>query len=444
MFFSVDGRILPCCQNRNHSYGDIKNQTISEIWNGKKIIELRNHIDNSTLPDSCSECSKRIIDGNFDAVKARHYDEISINKKHPTMMEFELSNNCNLQCIMCSSKFSSSFHSDNKESKREKDIYSDEFLEQLDEFIPHLEKVEFLGGEPFFISVYYKIWERIIQLNPGCVIMVQTNGTILNDKIKLLLLKGNFRINVSIDSFQKDTYQKIRKNSNFENVIENISFFANYAEKNKYPLGISVCPMQQNWEEIPEIIKKCNELNAFVHFNTVFSPDTCSLYSLPFDKLITAFNKLSASTFPNKTRIEKKNKFHFDGFLNQLSAWIEEKKELNEKLKIKALWWRQKQDEIEKYTVAEHLDSVLKYLKISLHNNSENNYDEKDLQLFSEKLNCIIVALNGSPYMKHFLFKLKEYPTELVIKFLSNNNKDFIINKAKSIQKDIVAEIEYC
>ena len=70
--------------------------------------------------------------------------------------------------------------------------YDDDFITQLEEFIPHLEQAFFVGGEPFMIEIYFKIWEKIVETNPSCMISVQTNGTILNQKVKALLMVFGF------------------------------------------------------------------------------------------------------------------------------------------------------------------------------------------------------------------------------------------------------------
>jgi len=162
MFFSKEGLVNPCCLNRNHIYGEIPRNTINEIWTGKKILELRQLLDNLDFPEGCSQCKNKILCGNFDAVKARHYDEVSLKKKYPSMLEFELSNNCNLQCIMCSPEFSSSIKNEKGCNDFDNEFYDDFFVEQLEEYIPHLEKTEFLGGESFFIPLYFIIWIKII------------------------------------------------------------------------------------------------------------------------------------------------------------------------------------------------------------------------------------------------------------------------------------------
>jgi MoaA/NifB/PqqE/SkfB family radical SAM enzyme len=73
----------------------------------------------------------------------------------------------------------------------------------------------------------------IIAINPKCLIMVQTNGMVLNERIKNLLSRGNFQIGVSIDSLKKEVYETIRPHGKLERVMENINYFSEYSKRKK-------------------------------------------------------------------------------------------------------------------------------------------------------------------------------------------------------------------
>ena len=66
-------------------------------------------------------------------------------------------------------------------------------------------ETDFLGGEPFLVSVYRRIWQVIGRVNPKTKVCILTNATILDDGIKTLLEGMNCWIHVSIDSFHKQT-----------------------------------------------------------------------------------------------------------------------------------------------------------------------------------------------------------------------------------------------
>lgn len=326
LYFGMDGNITACCFSRSYVLGNINENNIAGIWQGPKIAALRHALKNNDLSLACHTCKQMIESGNIDAADSSFYDQVPFRKKIPSRMEFELSNECNLECIMCSPDISSSISRRVHGTNIYPDKYGDDFLKQLDDFIPHLTSTKFLGGEPFLIPIYYKIWDKILKTNPTCDIVVQTNATVLNKKIIDMLEKGNFHISISMESFKKQTYEKIRKNADFETVMQNFNYFAAHARRHNYVLGIAICPMRQNWQDLPEMILKANELDASVYFNTVWKPDECSLHSLSHEELSVIINTLSAYNLPDSTCFEKKNKFHFECFISQLKTWQLSKK----------------------------------------------------------------------------------------------------------------------
>lgn len=160
-----------------------------------------------SLFKECNICKADLEIGAFDEVSAKHFDSLPIHPSYPTMMEFLLTNTCNLECVMCKGEFSSLIRQNREKLPPIANVYDDAFISQLRPFIPHLREVRFSGsGEAFLIDANYKIWDMILEINPQCLIMVQTNGTVLNSRIKDLLIRGNFQIGVSLDSLKKEVF----------------------------------------------------------------------------------------------------------------------------------------------------------------------------------------------------------------------------------------------
>ena len=185
MLFAHDGSVHVCCHNFGFSLGKYPHQSLMEIWNSVKANELREYMRQYDLSHGCGVCEMDLKPGNFNEVKARHFDSIPRHPQYPTMMEFLISNTCNLECVMCSGEFSSLIRKNREKLPPLVTPYDKEFLTQLEEFIPHLHETRFSGsGEAFSIDMDYEIWEMIIKRNPKCIIMVQSNGTILTERVK--------------------------------------------------------------------------------------------------------------------------------------------------------------------------------------------------------------------------------------------------------------------
>jgi len=437
MYFTRNGHVQACCLNSNYALGNIKEHTIEEMWHGMPVKNLRNALSKNDLSMGCFGCKKRIESANFYATEAMKFDVFPFRNIYPVMFEFELSDGCNLNCIMCNNK--------QPESKNKiiDELYPESFLTQLDNFIPFLKKVKFIGGEPFFIPVYYKIWEKLIKINPDCLILVQTNATILNDKVKSLLNRGRFRVSISIDSFRKETYEKIRVNAHFESVMENLKFFTEYAAQNNYRLGIAVCPMQQNWKELPDIVNNCNKLNAQIFFNTVVEPENCSLYNLNINDLAHVIKQLENETLAEKRSIEKMNKKCFTSFLNQLKAWHNEKNKQHMLKCEKSKWWKENHDNIEETTFEEHLKSLTNYLGNYINSETGAINCKKKLKDYISHIEKLINNLNQFKYVKQWLVYLKEVPPHEICEILDTNDEQLINTKVDWLKQKLIDEITY-
>lgn len=436
IYFSANGNVNPCCLNRSHIYGKWPENSIQQIWNNKKMLELKDALSCYDFSKGCFQCKQRIENGNFDAVEAILYDKLPPSRKFPLMMEFELSNKCNLNCLMCTPELSSGVRRHYNPQNPIISVYNQIFIKELEPFIPYLYRTKFLGGEPFFIDIYFNIWEKILSMNPSCEIQIQTNGTILNSSIKDLLSRGNFRVSVSIDSFEKENYQNIRRGSSFSSTLDNIFWFAEYANKKKYPFGISVCPIQQNWDELPEIVEKCNELDAIIYFNTVWYPSNCSLFSLSPEKLQNVIKTLQQARLSGHSPVTKKNKYHFECMINHLIAWQKQKENEFAEKKKKYSDWNKFKTELEKTT----LENLINELKSKLSAHFSDPLKEKESEILIHTFREVLKQFNEDLYLKLAIMKLIEFPAEIIIQELKTSNIRKLTEQAANIIADCKKE----
>lgn len=327
MRFNHSGNIIACCFNRKYILGKYPERTISEIWFGEKAEQLRKAVFVNDLSKGCQDCDRYISAENFDAAGSRQYDYLKEHlqkSKYPTMLDFELDSICNFECIMCSGEYSTAIRVNREKQKPYFSPYDENFVEQLKEFIPHLSEARFIGGEPFLIKIYYRIWDEIINLKPQTVINVLTNASVLNDRVMKMIEKGNFKISVSIDSIIKETYEKIRVNADYESVMKNVSYFKNMMDNSGHVMNFNVCAMRQNQAEMPDYFRYCNDHNIKVVLHTVDFPNHCSLWNLPSTELKTILSFYEKQNFQGNTQIEKDNAATFHSLVNQIKAWIVE------------------------------------------------------------------------------------------------------------------------
>ncbi len=330
MNFEQNGNVTACCYNRKHVLGTYPKDSLKDMWYGEKADQLRRYMKSNALPAGCEICNMQFQSKNFGGLRAKAFDSLAEKRypesegrliSMPRMLEFEISNVCNLECTMCNGFFSSLIRKNRENLPPLNSPYDDFFVKQLEPFIPHLKEAKFLGGEPFLIKTYYQIWDLIIQLNPNIKVSITTNGTILNDRIKHILEKMNTDIVISIDSLEKENYERIRINAKFDLVMGILRYFRDYVERKRTTLSIATCPMQQNWKEMPYFVRFCNEHGIYLYFNTVTWPEDHSLETMSQDELSKIVKFLQAVLLIENTDVHRYNNSNYRDLIRQISYW---------------------------------------------------------------------------------------------------------------------------
>ena len=344
MYFGRDGNVSACCYSRWNAFGRYPDNSVSEIWFGQKIADMRSELQRNTLPAGCEKCADQLNAGNYKGLLASNFDRFVeapsagtalskltalFQKKkppaYPIRMEFELSNKCNLECAMCSGAFSSLIRQNREKKAPLPDQYDAAFVEQLKEFIPHLKEAKFLGGEPFLIDIYYDIWEIFIETNPTCEISITTNGTAFSPKIKRILDRLNAHIIVSLDSLDKAAYEGIRKNATMERTLANVENFIEVCRQRGRPVSLAVCPMTSNWQGVPDLLAFANSRQSVIYFNTVHYPENLSLKYASADEQRQMLKVLSHRVRDPENDIERGNFAALQGLIQQIEAWLQER-----------------------------------------------------------------------------------------------------------------------
>jgi MoaA/NifB/PqqE/SkfB family radical SAM enzyme len=348
LHFSQQGVVTACCFNRQQVLGVYPENSVSEIWNGEPIRELREALENNDLSLGCQKCEQQIEARDYGGAHALFYSfyaRITAEKRVergmvpeggpgapplPMRLEFNIHNSCNLECVMCHGLASSAIRTRREKLSPMPNPYDETFVDQLEPFLPYVVEADFMGGEPFLIPAYQMLWERIAVVNPKMELCILTNATILDDKIRELLERINCLMHISIDSMYKETYESIRKGAVFEEVMANCMYYLDLMKRKGRPFTWRFCPMRQNWKEIPETVKFCNEKGITLMYNQVDSPVNFSLHTLPTAELQEVIN-FYKQHIPPESAIEHQieNRKHFVELIQRLEGFLVAENRLN-------------------------------------------------------------------------------------------------------------------
>lgn len=326
LLFVQSGNMMVCHYNRAFSLGNFPEVSVSEAWNGPRIAELRKSVGKYEIQTGCQYCGDEIAAGNFLSAGCKKYDYLAgPTSAYPQIMEFQTSNRCNLECIMCSGEYSSAIRHNREQGAPYPDPYDEQFFIALREFLPHLKYASFTGGEPFLNEMYYRIWKEIAKVNPGLNITISTNGTILNERVKEVLSSLNVQLTVSIDSIRKQTYEHIRRNASFEEVQDNLRFFIDFMKKNKRLFSVKFVVMQENIREIPEVFSFFHDQEVQLFPKPAWVPFGQTLRFL--DPLILEghIQFLSSFTFEGGSAVRDFNNERYLELINTLKQWRNER-----------------------------------------------------------------------------------------------------------------------
>lgn len=413
LYFRVNGDVVACCKNGKDIYGNLNEKKLHEIWHSAIKKSLQKKIAEYQLDNGCQFCKSQLNAKNYSAVHARIHDQPFPKKNNPFPLDitFEISNTCNLECIMCGGDFSSLIRKNRDKLPPILNNYPADFFEQLKPFLINLKSARFQGGEPFLIKEYIDILEYITTNNQQCKIYIQTNGTILNNRVKQILNNNSIYLSISMDSLKKDTFEYIRKNSNFTSFSENLKHFTVLAKKNKYTLNINFCLMNINWKEIPELFEFCFQNNYSLNIIPIDYPSILSLFHLKYTEIITVLEYLET-----KINLVHKKKFILEytslfNYINTLKICTKKKETEIETLtqQTETELYEIIQEYLEKYLPQLNVLQIIKIYKEKLF--SVNEVNKKIILANSIINNRVLSEADKSTEYYDFLFtnKLIEY-----------------------------------
>jgi len=250
----------------NHVINLNKGHKIEDAWNSKHMRHIRKQMLEGEVVKGCEHCYD-LEDMGFPSYRTNyirdwfeyspHGDRIKeIIKKSeendyyvndaPMYLDFRLGNMCNLKCRMCqpqnSSQLQKEFSKIDKEDptvgKFIKDNFTwgqfmddltpwqddPEFLRQVEEWLPSVNKLYFTGGEPTIIERVYWIMEKCVELGIAKDIDLVFNSNMTNVQKRFIDLVEQFKsvlMCISVDAFGHEN-EYIRGASHWSQVDKNI------------------------------------------------------------------------------------------------------------------------------------------------------------------------------------------------------------------------------
>jgi len=181
-------------------------------------------------------------------------------KKHPWItIRMDITNKCNLRCIMC--------HYKEKEyySRPTIAITAEKLKFQLQEIAPYVKHIMISCGYEPLMSKHFSDIVKMLNSNfPHMEIGLCTNGMLLDSKARKIIIENKVtHVLLSFDGVTKKTLENIRIGADYEKIISNIKALRDLKRKHNktFPLlYMDFVLMNSNIHEAPVFVRMCKEL----------------------------------------------------------------------------------------------------------------------------------------------------------------------------------------
>jgi MoaA/NifB/PqqE/SkfB family radical SAM enzyme len=298
LYFQPDGRVAACCTSAfaaGHVTGP-ERRTLHEIWHGAQLADQRAALERDDFELGCQECAFNTTVGGRLTSLASHFDRFATGAPHafPKMMDFALSNRCNLQCVMCNGGLSSSIRAKREHLPPLPGAYDDQFFDELADFLPHAERLHFKGGEPFLARENRRIWDQLIDRGLHPEVKITTNGTIFNERVERYLTELRVQPIISVDGTTPEVLESIRVGVESSRFWSNVDRIQAVAAAVGTSVTLSFCLVRSNWREVLPFLREAERRGVWTSILFVNQPEEHDVLQLPHDELVAVHRELAA------------------------------------------------------------------------------------------------------------------------------------------------------
>lgn len=177
------------------------------------------------------------------------------NRVH-NYLRVSLTDNCNLRCFYCMPEEEYAF------TPASRLMQADEILSLAKVFVEQgVNKIRLTGGEPLVRKDAAKIISSLATL--PVQLTLTTNGTRLHEFVDVLEAAGVRSLNISLDTLQKEKFEKITRRDQFTRVMDNIEL----TMQRGFHVKVNVVVMKDlNDDEIVDFIAWTKNVPVHVRF----------------------------------------------------------------------------------------------------------------------------------------------------------------------------------
>lgn len=186
----------------------------------------------------------------------------------PFKASIEITRNCNYKCVMCPQSWRPEYRTYHPEYNMTPELFG----RVVKELFPHLEHVNLHGyGESIISPHWLEILDQCAPYAGAIRFALATNLSRVHDDMWRKMIASGFVISASIDGATKATFESIRVNGRFEDILHNLETIrVARREHGRGKLGLLTTLQKRNYREMPDFIDLAARAEAnFVTFASV-------------------------------------------------------------------------------------------------------------------------------------------------------------------------------
>ncbi|MDQ1271609.1 MAG: hypothetical protein QG591_239 [Planctomycetota bacterium] len=271
------GEVFMCCPSwLDTPIGNLKYQSVEDVWNGKKAQELRRSIldgsfkycDHARCPflHTISEPVQIFKDVRDEDLKLVIEKKLVILPYGPREINCSYDRSCNLSCPSCRTKIIVERENKKQILEVQRKIQNEALKDAYSLYITG-------SGDPFG-SPFFRKWLQTIKREdmPSLKkIHLHTNAQLLTSKIWSTIPKDIQPLiksmEISIDAARSNAYSVNRRGGSFERLLVNLEFISTLRKNGPLEwVGISMVVQENNFVEMPDFVRLGKRFN----FDTIY------------------------------------------------------------------------------------------------------------------------------------------------------------------------------
>lgn len=289
-FVDGTGRVKPCCRFDGNN-GPIGN-TLDDNFSSTNQAALRRLQLKGQWHKGCIRCHEEESAGKTSLRERYTTDPVlnNIDLINPSIqwVELALSNDCNLACRMCDSRYSHKLYNEEIEiygSAKSKTHRTKIDIERILPHIKDLRHIKFTGGEPLVMQDQWRILDHAIEIGAAKNIYLNysTNATVY-PTVKMVDRWREFEsieIMLSIDSIVRSEIEYLRWPTNYDTMLKVTGRFLELRKELNLTVAARPTVTSMNVYHLPETLDWLTEHDIAHNTTHLTYPDTMSVTVLP-------------------------------------------------------------------------------------------------------------------------------------------------------------------